>query len=137
MIRKASTILTAFAICALFATAGFAKQTTIRGKLQKTVEANGWLIVAGKLKYLILNPQKFQNEKWFAEANEVVATGEVKKGVVTIYMEGTPFNVHSMRPASRTKSKPSIDAVWFSDIIQTADSVPRVREVRSLALHLC
>src|ERR1700732_2652032 len=94
MIRKASMIWSALALCALFATAGFAKEITIRGKLQKTVEANGWLIVAGKQKYLILNPEKFRNEKWFAETREVEATGEVKKGVVSIYMEGTPFDVH-------------------------------------------
>ena len=98
-------ILSALALCALFATAGFAKEITIRGKLQKTVEANGWLIVAGKQKYLILNPQKFRNEKWFAEANEVEATGVVKKGVATIYMEGTPFEVHSMQPVGKNESQ--------------------------------
>ena len=115
MIRKASMILSALAICALFAPAAFAKEITIRGKLRKTVEGNGWLIVAGKQKYLILNPQKFQDEKWFAEANEVEATGEVKKGVVTIYMEGIPFNVHSMRPTSKTASRefaPNRFRIW-------------------------
>ena len=137
MIRKASMILSALAICALFATAGFAKEITIRGKLQKTVEANGWLIVAGKQKYLILNPQKFQNEKWFAEANEVEATGEVKKDVVTIYMEGTPFDVHSMQPTSKTESKASRDPVRFSDVNQAVASAPALREAQPLALHLC
>ena len=79
-----------------------AKDITIRGKLQKTVERGGWLVVVEKQKYLILNSQKFQNEKWFAEGNEVEVTGEIKSGVMTTYMEGTPFEAHSMRPF-RTK----------------------------------
>lgn len=105
MIRKASMIFGALALCALFATTGFAKQTTIRGKLQRTVEANGWLIVNGQQKYLILNARQFEKEKWFAEANEVEATGEVKKGVVTSYMEGTPFSVHAMHSVGKNESR--------------------------------
>ena len=79
-----------------------ARDITIRGKLQKTVEKGGWLVVVEKQKYLILNSQKFKNEKWFAEGNEVEVTGEIKSDVMTTYMEGTPFEAHSMRPA-RTK----------------------------------
>ena len=37
------------------ATVLHAKEITVRGKLQKTVEAGGWLIVASDAKYLILN----------------------------------------------------------------------------------
>ena len=55
-------------------------------------------IVADKQKYLILNGQRFQNEKWFRESAEVEAVGETKPDVMTIYMEGTPFDVKSMRP---------------------------------------
>src|SRR2546425_70127 len=91
MIRKTLVVLSAFALCALFATQAWAKDITIRGRLQKTVEAGGWVILAEKQKYLILNAQKYANEKWFAEGSEVEATGEIKSGVMTIYMEGTPF----------------------------------------------
>src|SRR5262245_27165682 len=38
-----------------------AKEITIRGKLQKTVEAGGWLVVTNDAKYLILNAKDFQN----------------------------------------------------------------------------
>jgi hypothetical protein len=76
------------------------------------VEAGGWVIVSGSKKYLILNSQRFQNEKWFVEASEVEAVGETKSDVMTIYMEGTPFEVRTMRPfaeggsvASQNESK--------------------------------
>jgi uncharacterized protein YggE len=65
--------------------------------LGKTVEAGGWLIVTETDKYLILNPQRFQNESWFRESAEVEATGEVKRDAVTVYQEGIPFEVSSMR----------------------------------------
>ena len=98
MIRKTLIVLSALALCVLLATQAFAKDITVRGKLKKTVEAGGWVIVADKHTYLILNSRQFQNEKWFAEGNEVEATGEIKSGVMTAYMEGTPFEAHSMRP---------------------------------------
>ena len=81
-----------------------AKEITVRGKLQKTVESGGWLIVANNQKYLILNAQRFQNEKWFTESTEVEAIGETKSDVVTIYMEGTPFEVRTMRPLAESRS---------------------------------
>ena len=97
MTRKILVVVSVLAIFMIVASPGFGKEITVRGKLQKTVEAGGWVIVAEKQKYLILNPQKFQNEKWFKESAEVEATGETKD-VMTIYMEGTPFEVRSMRP---------------------------------------
>ena len=50
---------------------------------------------------MILNSQKFKNEKWFKEGTEVEATG-VTKNVMTIYMEGTPFDVRTMRLFKRS-----------------------------------
>ena len=96
--RKLISIMGTVALLALLATQVFAKEMTVRGRLQKTVEAGGWVIASGDQKYLILNARRFQNEKWFAEGNEVDATGETKSGVMTIYMEGTPFEVRTMRP---------------------------------------
>jgi hypothetical protein len=101
MIRKTFVVINAFVLCALLATQAFAKDITIRGKLKKTVEAGGWVVVAKKQKYLILNSQTFAGEKWFAEGNEVEATGEIKADVMTVHMEGTPFEVRSMRPFVR------------------------------------
>jgi hypothetical protein len=119
MISKASMIISAFVITTLLATASYGKEITIRGKLQKTVEAGGWLIVSGDQKYLILNSRKFANEKWFVEGSEVEATGEVKKDVVTIYMEGTPFEVKSLHaiPAKESQTaaliaSPKCDRRW-------------------------
>src|SRR5688572_7692850 len=88
-------ILGAVALVALFTTQVFAKEMTIRGRLQRTVEAGGWVIVSGNQKYLILNADRFKNEKWFAEGNEVEAVGDTKSDVMTIHMEGTPFEVRT------------------------------------------
>lgn len=96
--KRLISILGTVALLATFATQVFAKEMSVRGRLQKTVEAGGWLIVAGDQKYLILNATRFQNEQWFREASEVEAVGETKSGVMTIYMEGTPFEVRTMRP---------------------------------------
>jgi uncharacterized protein YggE len=98
MTRKFITLFGAVALVALLASQVFAREITVRGRLQKTVEAGGWVIASGNQKYLILNAQRFQNEKWFAEVTEVEAVGETKSDVMTIYMEGTPFEVRTMRP---------------------------------------
>jgi uncharacterized protein YggE len=77
-----------------------AKEITVRGKLQKTVEAGGWLIVSGDTKYLVLNARNYQSNDWFKESANVEATGETKD-VMTTYMEGTPFEAKSMKPVEQ------------------------------------
>jgi uncharacterized protein YggE len=73
-----------------------AKEITVRGKLQKTVEAGGWLIVNRDTKYLLLNAKDFQNNSWFKESSNVEAVGETKE-VMTTFMEGTPFEAKSLK----------------------------------------
>jgi uncharacterized protein YggE len=85
-----------------------AKEITVRGKLQKTVEAGGWLVVNDSGKYLILNAKDFQNNAWFKESNGVEAVGETKD-VMTTYMEGTPFEAKSMRPVDQAVATPGRD----------------------------
>ena len=82
------------------ATVLHAKEITVRGKLQKTVEAGGWIIVKDDTKYLILNPKNFDSNDWFKVGANVEAVGEVKE-VMTMFMEGTPFEVKSMRPIDK------------------------------------
>ena len=82
-----------------------AKEITVRGKLQKTVESGGWLIVASDTKYLILNPKNFQSNAWFKESTNVEAVGEVKE-VMTTFMEGTPFEVRTMQPEDQAVATP-------------------------------
>jgi uncharacterized protein YggE len=82
-----------------------AEEITVRGKLQKTVESGGWLIVRGDTKYLILNPRNFQSNAWFKESTNVEAVGEVKE-VMTSFMEGTPFEVKSMKPVDQAAATP-------------------------------
>ncbi|HKG60178.1 MAG TPA: SIMPL domain-containing protein [Pyrinomonadaceae bacterium] len=96
------------ALVLVAATILHAKEITIRGKLQKTVEAGGWLIVAGDTKYLILNAKNFQSNGWFKESTNVEAVGETKE-VMTTFMEGTPFEAKSMQPADQNVATPGRD----------------------------
>jgi hypothetical protein len=109
MIKRILICLSAMALLTILASAGLSasKEIKVRGKLKRTVEAGGWLLVTEKKKYLILNAKKFESEKWFVEGTEVEATGKEKRGVVTIYMEGAPFEVSSLRPINQDKSHPS------------------------------
>jgi uncharacterized protein YggE len=90
------------------ATVIHAKEITVRGKLQKTVEAGGWLIVAGDTKYLILNAKNFQGQSWFKESTNVEAVGETKD-VMTTFMEGTPFEAKSITPLEQGVVTPGRD----------------------------
>ena len=92
------------------ATFSHAKEITIRGKLQKTVEAGGWLIVNDSSKYLILNAKSYQNNGWFKESTGVEAVGETKD-VMTTYMEGTPFEAKSMQPVDQSVATPGRDDI--------------------------
>jgi len=85
-----------------------AKEITVRGKLQKTVEAGGWLIAASDAKYLILNAKNFQSNAWFKESTNVEAVGETKE-VMTTFMEGTPFEAKSMQPIEQNVATPGRD----------------------------
>jgi len=124
MKTKVITIFGSLALVLLLTAQVFAKELTVRGHLQRTVEAGGWVINAGNQKYLILNAQRFQNEKWFAEANEVEAVGETKSGVVTIYMEGTPFEVRTMRPLAESGSgENQNEARGLTKVLVTGDSI--------------
>lgn len=78
------------------ATVSHAKEITVRGKLQKTVEAGGWLIVNRDSKYLLLNAKDYQNNPWFKESTNVEAVGETRD-VMTTFMEGTPFEAKSLK----------------------------------------
>lgn len=98
IMTKLKVVLGVVALITLFATQVFAAEITVRGRLQRTVEAGGWVIVSGDQKYLILNARRFQNEKWFVQGTEVEAVGEMKPDVMTTFMEGTPFEARTMRP---------------------------------------
>ncbi|MEK6281953.1 MAG: SIMPL domain-containing protein [Acidobacteriota bacterium] len=127
MKRRSITILGAVAMVAFLATQSFAKEITVRGRLQRTVEAGGWVIVSGNQKYLILNSPRFQNEPWFSEANEVEAQGETKTDAMTTHMEGTPLEVRTMRPlaqgaAGAQGGRPS-ESAGLTRVIVSGDSI--------------
>ena len=102
-----------------------AEALTVRGKLARTVEANGWLIATDKEKYLILNARRFQSEAWFREGAAVEADGETKPGTITIYQEGIPFEVRSMRPqgGGANKSAEVNDAKGLTRVSVTGEAM--------------
>lgn len=102
LMKFVSAAITLAAVLNVAAGEVAAEALTVRGKLARTVEANGWLITTDGQKYLILNAQKFQGEAWFREGTEVEAEGETKPGTMTIYQEGIPFEARSMRPQGGT-----------------------------------
>lgn len=97
--KRLLLITSVLAVILSTATVLHAKEITVRGKLQKTVEAGGWLIVKDDTKYLILNPKNFESNDWFKVGQNVEAIGEVKE-VMTTFMEGTPFEVKTMKPVA-------------------------------------
>ena len=99
-----------------------AKEITVRGKLQKTVEAGGWLIVSNDAKYLILNAKNFQQQAWFKESTNVEALGETKD-VMTTYMEGTPFEARSMQPVEQNAVTPGQDSRRVTRVMVVGDSI--------------
>lgn len=124
-LTKFLTVLGVVVLLALCAGQTFAKEITVRGRLQKTVEAGGWVIVAGNQKYLLLNAQRYQNEKWFRETSEVEAVGEVKTDVMTTYMEGTPFDVRMLRPLAESGSTAAMqsDSRSLTKVLVTGNSI--------------
>ncbi|MFL6229732.1 MAG: SIMPL domain-containing protein [Pyrinomonadaceae bacterium] len=89
----------AVALCLALVSAAAAAEITVRGRIGRTVEAGGWLVVTPQQKYLLINAGKWKDESWFREGADVVATGTVRADVVTTQMEGTPFEARTLRPA--------------------------------------
>jgi hypothetical protein len=108
MRRSLSVARAAAALALLFAAQGAwaaqetqetkEKELTVVGRLTPTVEAGGWLVVAEYGKYLLTNANEFRRQPWFREGAEVSATGRVRDDVMSIHMEGVPFQAHTMRP---------------------------------------
>lgn len=99
MRRKVLMLLGAIVlISAVSAQVLAAREITVRGRLGRTVEGGGWIIQTDSEKYLVLNFQRFQNESWFRVGQTVEAIGEPRPDAITTQMEGTPFEVRTMRP---------------------------------------
>ena len=100
-----------------------AKEITIRGKLQKTVEAGGWLIVEGEKKFLILNSRDFTKHSWFKESTKVESVGETRD-VMTTFMEGIPFEAKSMKPIDdQAVATPGRDDRRVTRVMVAGDSI--------------
>ncbi|HEX7314603.1 MAG TPA: SIMPL domain-containing protein [Pyrinomonadaceae bacterium] len=99
----------ALAFVLLFAAQGAraaqeSKELTVMGRLTPTTEAGGWLVVADYGKYLLTNANQFRRQPWFREGTSVEATGRVRDDVMSIHMEGVPFQARTMRARSSSQS---------------------------------
>lgn len=124
MKRRLITGIAAIMLVMVFAGQSFAKEIVATGRLQRTVEAGGWVIVSNTQKYLILNPQRFQNEAWFSESTEVEAVGELRPDAITTQMEGTPFEVKTMRPLTQgAATGTQTESRGLTRVIVSGDSI--------------
>lgn len=85
------------------------KELTVMGRLTPTVEAGGWLVVASYGKYLLINASEFRRQPWFREGASVEATGRVRDDVMSIHMEGVPFQARTMRARAGSRRGKSQD----------------------------
>jgi hypothetical protein len=120
--KRLFLLISVMAIVLGTATVLHAKEITVRGKLQKTVEAGGWLIVERDTKYLLLNAKDFQNNSWFKESTNVEAVGETKE-VMTTFMEGTPFEAKSLKPVDQAATATSGDTRRVTRVMVAGDSI--------------
>lgn len=125
MKTKLITILGTLLLTVFITTQALAVEVNVRGRLQRTVEAGGWLIVSGDDKYLILNAQRFQQEPWFVVGREVQASGDTKD-VLTSYMEGTPLEVRTLRPFEQGAPGAQSDSK-FTRVLVTGDSITQAQ----------
>jgi hypothetical protein len=131
MMKRLLVIAGTFALVAVVTVRASAKEITVRGHLEQTVEAGGWLIVSDTDertdKYLLLNSQRFKNESWFRAGAQVEATGETKPDAMTIYQQGIPFEARTMRPLGGEGNESA------SDNRQARSPKARTKAARSLA----
>lgn len=120
--KRLLLITSVLAVILSTATILHAKEITVRGKLQKTVEAGGWLIVKDDTKYLILNPKNFDSNDWFKVGTNVEAIGEVKE-VMTTFMEGTPFEVKTMKPVDKVEQATAAVQGRVTRVMIVGDSI--------------
>lgn len=123
MRKRISAILCVLALISMLTNHAFAEEITVRGRLQKTVEAGGWLIATNEEKYLILNAAQFQNQSWFKEGSAVEAAGETKPDAVTIYMEGVPFEARTLRPLQGTATGGGQESPRFTRVRVGGDAI--------------
>jgi uncharacterized protein YggE len=97
VVRAASLALVLLCAAQVAWAAQATKELTVVGRLTPTVEAGGWLVVADYGKYLLTNANEFRRQPWFREGASVEATGRVRDDVMSIHMEGVPFQARTMR----------------------------------------
>lgn len=130
MLRAASVALVLLCAAQSAWAAQESKELTVVGRLTPTTEAGGWLVVADYGKYLLLNAGEFRRQSWFREGATVEATGRVREDVMSIHMEGVPFQARTMRARSRSGGGSQSNAPQSTGAQAVADTGVRAGVVR-------
>lgn len=79
------------------------QRTTTSGVLRKTTTFGGWTVTdqLTKRKFTLMNIDSVKNRPWFKPGTPVVAEGVVRANMPSIYIEGTPLSVTTIRPLVR------------------------------------
>lgn len=113
MMKRSVVLMCVLIICGAMNIAAAAQSKSgemkVRGSLAQTVEAGGWVINSNAGKYLFLNAAEYQSRAGFRVGAIVEATGEIKSDVMTIYQEGTPFQVRELVMISRGGNENSMN----------------------------
>src|SRR5215211_7060165 len=97
LVMRAASVALVLLFAAQGAWAQGTQELTVVGRLTPTTEAGGWLVVADYGKYLLTNANQFRRQPWFREGTAVETTGRVRDDVMSIHMEGVPFQARTMR----------------------------------------
>jgi len=70
----------------------------VKGVLEPTVEAGGWILKSEEGTYLLLGIAEYRTKEWFREGARLRVWGKESPDTVTTYMQGMPFSVSRMEP---------------------------------------
>lgn len=137
--KRFSMIASLLALVALFTIQASATEITLRGRLGRTVEPGGWLILVdtkdtAKSKYLLLNAQRFQNESWFRAGTEVEAVGETQPDAMTIYQEGIPFEARTLRSIGSQGNEAAASGKRPTRVVVSGDWIVQAQPDTSILL---
>lgn len=79
------------------------QRVTVSGVLRPTTTFGGWTVTDGltKRKFTLMNIENVKNRPWFTAGTPVFVEGVTRASMPSIYIEGTPLSVTTIRPVVR------------------------------------
>lgn len=78
-------------------------RVTVSGVLRPTATFGGWTVTdqLTRRKFTLMNIENFKTRPWFTAGTPVFVEGITRAGMPSIYIEGTPLSVTTLRPVVR------------------------------------